>query len=94
MHTASSRAFKVIQQQMKDLNWQPTLVIYEDSYALSDLEFTEQYRVFVRHVMPSERMWDGMFTVFIESPQADGDWRVLQTYASIMLDLRQRTDAD
>lgn len=88
MHSASSRAFNVIQTQVKDENRQPTLVIYEETYALTDLESPEQYRIFVRHVMPSERMWDGMFTVFVESAQLDGDWRILQSYASMRLDLR------
>jgi hypothetical protein len=88
MHTASSRAFKTIQKKVKDTDRNPTLVIYEDSYALSDLESAEQYRIFVRHVMPSERMWDGMFTVFLESAQADADWKLLQAYASMRLDLR------
>jgi hypothetical protein len=74
MHSASSRAFKVIQKQVGDADRKPTLVIYEDCYALSDLESPEQYRIFVRHVLPSERLWDGMFTVFLESGQPDGDW--------------------
>jgi hypothetical protein len=38
--------------------------------------------------MPSERMWDGMFTVFVESAQPDGDWNILQSYASMTLNLR------
>jgi hypothetical protein len=90
MHTAASRAFNVIHEQVKDSERRPTLVIYEDTYALSDLESPEQYRIFVRHVMPSERMWDGMFTVFLESAQPEADWKVLQAYASMRLDLRSR----
>jgi hypothetical protein len=88
MHSAASRAFKVIQKQVGDSSRKPTLVIYEDAYAISDLESSEQYRIFVRHVMPSERMWDGMFTVFVESAQPDGDWNILQSYASMTLNLR------
>jgi hypothetical protein len=88
MHSAASRAFKVIQKQVGDTSRKPTLVIYEDAYAISDLESSEQYRIFVRHVMPSERMWDGMFTVFVESAQPDGDWSILQSYASMTLNLR------
>jgi len=90
MHSASSRAFNVIHEQVRDDKRKPTLVIYEDTYAISDLESPEQYRIFVRHVMPSERMWDGMFTVFVESAQPDGDWNMLQSYASMTLDLRAR----
>jgi hypothetical protein len=88
MHSAASRAFKAIQKQVKETDRNPTLVIYEDTYALSDLESAEQYRIFVRHVMPSGRMWDGMFTVFLESAQAESDWKMLQAYASMRLDLR------
>ncbi len=88
MHSASSRAFNVIQKQAGHKQRRPTLVIYEDAYALSDLESPEQYRIFVRHVMPSERMWDGMFTVFLEAAPQPYDWSVLQAYASMRLDLR------
>jgi hypothetical protein len=92
MHSASSRAFNVIMEAQKQNTGhrqrRPTLVIYEDAYALSDLESAEQYRIFVRHVMPSERMWDGMFTVFLEAAPQDYDWKVLQAYASMRLDLR------
>lgn len=88
MHSASSRAFNVIQKQVRHKQRRPTLVIYEDAYALSDLESPEQYRIFVRHVMPSERMWDGMFTVFLEAAPQPYDWSVLQAYASMRLDLR------
>jgi hypothetical protein len=91
MHTASSKAFNVIKEQRADRERRPTLVIYEDSYALTDLESPEQYRIFVRHVIPSERMWDGMFTVFLESAMPDADWRMLQGYASMRLDLRAGT---
>ena len=88
MHTASSRAFNVIQKQVGHKHRRPTLVIYEDAYALSDLESPDQYRIFVRHVMPSERMWHAMFTVFLEAAPPPYDWSVLQAYASMRLDLR------
>jgi hypothetical protein len=94
MHSAASRAFKVIEKQVGNAQRKPTLVIYEDAYALADLESPEQYRVFVRHVMPSERLWDGMFTVFVESAQSEGDWRILQSYASMVLDLRDSSAAE
>ena len=89
MHTASSRAFNKIRAQLKQTERGPTLVIYEDCYALADLESSEQYRIFVRHVLPSERIWDGMFTVFLESLQPEYDWRLLHGYASMKLDLRR-----
>jgi hypothetical protein len=90
MHTATSRGFNKIKAQMKQDERRPTLVIYEDCYALADLESPEQYRIFVRHVLPSERMWDGMFTVFVESAQPASDWQLLHAYASMKLDLRKR----
>jgi hypothetical protein len=64
MHSAASRAFNLFPKQADHKERRPTLVIYEDAYALADLESPEQYRLFVRHVLPSERLWDGMFTVF------------------------------
>lgn len=88
MHSASSRAFKTIKKQVQKRDREPTLVIYEDCHALADLESVEQYRIFIRHVMPSERMWGGMFTVFSESAQPDADWNILQSYASMRLDYR------
>lgn len=87
MHTASSIAFnKLKEQALKGTGRDPILVIYEDSYALADLESREQYRVFVRHVVPSERMWHGMFTVFIETSQEKSDWDLLASYCDLTLD--------
>ena len=92
VHSASSRAFDTIKKQLgKDEHRKPTLVIYEDFHALVDLESSEQYRIFVRHVLPSERMWDGMFTVFLESSVSDADWTLLQACTSMKLDLRSRS---
>ncbi len=90
MHTASSKAFNIIKKRAGGEVRKPVLVIYEDTYALADLESPTQYRVFVRHVLPSERLWDGMFTVFTEVAQPDADWKVLSSYASISLDLRAK----
>jgi hypothetical protein len=91
MHSASARAFKKIKSQVgNDRHRDPTLVIYEDAHALADLESTEQYRIFVRHVMPSERMWGGMFTVFCEASPTGKEWDLLQAYASIVVNLRDR----
>lgn len=89
MHSATSRAFNQASVRKTGAPRQPTLVIYEDCYALSDLESPEQYRVFVRHVLPSERAWDGMFTVFAETAQSDAEWKVLQAHVSLVLDLRK-----
>ena len=88
MHSASSRAFNVLKERSSQGPRKPTLVIYEDAYALCDLESPEQYRIFVRHVMPSERLWGGMFTIFLESALPEGDWNVLQASARMRLNLR------
>jgi hypothetical protein len=91
MHTAASKAFNTIKAKESVEVRLPALVVYEDSYALTDLESPEQYRVFVRHVLPSERLWDGMFTVFVEAAQPDQDWNLLQSYASMKLDFRHKS---
>jgi hypothetical protein len=59
MHTAATKAFKKIKKRQEE-NGQarpPTLVIYENPFAIVDLESAEQYRIFVRHVLPSEKLW-------------------------------------
>lgn len=90
LHSAASAAFKSIQRAgPADTMRQPTLVIYEDMYALSDIESVEQYRIFARHVIPSERLWDGMFTVFAEMAQKEEDWKLISSYAGMTLDLRE-----
>ena len=88
LHTASSRAFNVIKSKANSDVRGPTLVVYEDTHALADLESHEQYRIFVRHVIPSERMWDGMFTVFVEVAPETRDWDVLRSYGGICIDKR------
>ena len=88
LHTASSRAFNVIKDRAKTDVRGLTLVVYEDTHALADLESHEQYRIFVRHVIPSERMWAGMFTVFAEIAPENRDWDVLRAYGGICIDRR------
>lgn len=86
LHSASSEAFNMLKDAApKDVGRQPMLVIYEDCYALADLESREQYRIFVRHVVPSERMWQAMFTVFIETAQEKSDWDLLASYCDLTL---------
>lgn len=88
MHSAASYAFHAIRKKLKEDVRKPALMIYEDSYALTDLESPEQYRIFVRHVIPSERAFGGMLTIFVESSPPDADWRLLSSCASVTLDLR------
>jgi hypothetical protein len=90
LHSSSAAAFKQIKKASgAGKSRKPTLVIYEDTYALSDIESVEQYRVFARHVIPSERLWDGMFTVFAETAQKEEDWKLISSYAGMTLDLRE-----
>lgn len=94
LHTASSRAFNSIKKTARTPNARaPALIIYEDSYALSDLESVEQYRIFVRHVLPSERLWEGMFTVFVETGLPQHDWQLLRSYASVYAELNDQLGA-
>lgn len=89
LHTAASVAFNAIRDKKAGNSVRdPVLLIYEDCYALADLESPEQYRVFIRHVLPSERAWDGMFTVVAETVQPEPDWKLLTSYVSLTLDLR------
>ena len=89
LHTAASQAFNRIKDFRKEQQGQdfrnPALVIYEAPHALVDLESAEQYRIFVRHVLPSERMWGGMFTVFVEPCISDDSWKLLVSYADFIL---------
>ena len=90
MHTALQKAFNKVKSWKRDGNVRkPALVVYEDTYAISDLESPNLYRVFVRHVLASERLWGGMLTVFIETVQSETDWTLLRSYASVEVDLRK-----
>jgi hypothetical protein len=94
LHSATSQAFNKLQKQAKksgsssDNVRKPALIIYEDCYAITDLESSDQYRIFLRHVLPSERAWNGMFTVVAETVQAENDWKLLTSYTAFALDLR------
>lgn len=93
LHTASSVAFNLLRERASSNNRDPALVIYEDCIALADLESIEQYRIFVRHVIPSERMWGGMFTLFVETSPSSIDWNLLKSYVGTVLDARNKVEA-
>lgn len=93
LHTAASVAFNKIKKSVNKEVRQPTLLIYEDSYALADLESSDQYRIFIRHVIPSERLWDGMFTVFTETSQPTDDWNLVCSYVCTTLDLSTKNSS-
>jgi hypothetical protein len=86
IHTATAKAFNKLKKNNEGKMRIPALVVYENPYALVDLESVEQYRIFIRHVLPSERLWGGMFTFVIESSIRDEDLKVLRGYADIFVD--------
>jgi hypothetical protein len=97
LHTASARAFNRIKERSAGGQQQvrrPTLLIYDGPYALVDLESVEQYRIFIRHLLPSERLWGGMFTVVIESVIDDQGLALLKAYADVFIDLHTREQED
>jgi hypothetical protein len=88
VHTANARAFNIL----KDLAGaksprKPGLLLYEGANALSDLESTEQYRIFARHVLTSERMWGGMLTCFVEPTIGVAEAELLRIYSDLVLRL-------
>ena len=87
LHTATMDAFKhTMKQEGGDsATRQPTLVIYEGVHALVELETIQQYRVFMRHVLPSERLWGGMFTLLIESSISMKDFSIVRSYADVFV---------
>ena len=86
LHTATAQAFNVLKAAEDSSSRSPSLVIYEGCSALIDLESERQYRIFVRHVVPSERMWGGMFTVFIEPSLPDAAKSALVSVCDAYLD--------
>jgi hypothetical protein len=75
LHTAVHQAFKIIKKKEKEQKGKqvrrPQVMVYDRTSALSDTESIEQFRVFWRHVIPSERSY-GMITIIIED-EAAGD---------------------
>ena len=87
LHGAAARAFNVIKKRDHGKLRAPTLVIYEGAFALTDLESIEQYRLFMRHVLASERMWGGMLTTVIEGTLPVDVRHVLTSYVDIDITL-------
>ncbi|MBL9165473.1 MAG: hypothetical protein JNL18_22295 [Planctomycetaceae bacterium] len=68
LHTANNYAFNIIKERenKKQKNKRrPTVMVYAHISALCDFESVEQFRVFWRHVIPSERSY-GMLTFIVE----------------------------
>ena len=69
LHTAVNQAFKIIKKKEKEQKGKqirrPSVMVYDRSSALCDTESVEQFRVFWRHVIPSEQCY-GMITLIVE----------------------------
>lgn len=85
IHTAIAKAFNKLKAHAGKKYRRPTLVIYEGCNALVDLESSEQYRIFIRHVLPSERAWGGMLTLFVEPTISDANANLLETYSDAFI---------
>ena len=88
LHTATMQAFKKTKaaEGGDEGLRRPTLVVYEGVHALVELESLEQYRIFMRHMMPSERLWGSMFTLVLESSISHSDMSIVRSYADIFVD--------
>src|SRR5207248_185942 len=94
VHTAIAVAFnkiKAADTRTRETRT-PTLLLYEGCSALIDLESDQQYRIFVRHVLPSERLWGGMFTVFVEPWISKENRPALQSAADIFVQAADTSD--
>jgi len=89
IHTSAAEAFNIIKShhkmKQKEARY-PTLLIYEGPFCLVDIESVEQYRIFVRHLLPSEKVWGGMFTFLIEAAITDDELLLLKSYADVLID--------
>ena len=86
VHTSAAIAFNVIKGRHQQDVRHPTLLIYEGLYGLVDLESIEQYRIFIRHLLPSERLWGGMFTFIVETEIPNKELELLQSYTDLTID--------
>lgn len=86
IHSSTAKAFNLIKKiHGAQMTRQPTLVIYEGLYALIDLESIEQYRIFIRHLLPAEKMWGGMITYITETTIPNEEINLLKSYAEIFI---------
>lgn len=61
-----------------------SLLIYDSCYALSDLESDKLYKIFLKHVIPSERSMGGNITIFAEQWVPDH----IRCFAEIAVDVK------
>ncbi|MEW5685505.1 MAG: phosphoribosyltransferase family protein [Pseudomonadota bacterium] len=68
IHTALARGFKKLSARSKTQRF--GLIIFEDLSALADIDSVAQFRLFSRHVVASERLMNGILTIFYEEKSA------------------------
>jgi hypothetical protein len=89
LHTAVNQAFNIIKKKDKEQKnknvRRASVMVYSNTSALCDTESVEQFRVFWRHVIPSERSY-GMITIIIEDEMAgDGVIKPLKELVDFVL---------
>jgi hypothetical protein len=89
IHSGAAKAFNELKRrQGKKVPREFTLVCYESPSAIMDVESVEQYRIFIRHVASSERLWGGMFTLFLEEKTCpEAELALTRQYTPITVDL-------
>ncbi len=88
IHSATAQAFNSIKARSSAPR-KPALLIYEGASALAELESEEQCRIFYRHILPSERMWGGMFTLIVETTQTASVLALLESYSDAVVTAEQ-----
>jgi len=76
IHTSTAKAFNQIKAQVKgssgNVPRQPSLEIYDGPGALVDLESPEQYRIFIRHLVPRSGYGAGCSPLWSNRPLRNG----------------------
>jgi hypoxanthine phosphoribosyltransferase len=91
IHSAIINGTRTILKEYRRGASEPVLIIYEETSALADVESSEQYRIFLRHVIPSERLMGGLFTVFYEKDISNTDISVIETLPDAFFMLKRVT---
>lgn len=64
IHSAIAHGYKTHFDNEKDK--QPTILLYDSCYCLTDIENEKQYRILLEHIIPSERSYRNNITIFCE----------------------------
>ena len=100
IHTALIRGFNALEKKYSSKDSSnlgnkkksdPALLIYENTSALIDIESKSQFKIFLRHVIPSERLMGGMFTVFCEDYISSKNYNFISSMTDITFHLENKT---